>query len=122
MNAACPCADPTCARCGADLPVPVVIWSDDAPEPDRPPPRTVPPRHGERAAFEIYKRVASRRPRPRRRVHRRGIAVGIALLVLAAVTYHFDWDVALLRLGAFASAGFGLMSLLKGLLGYGPER
>ena len=116
-TASCPCADPACTRCGRVAPV--VLWGDDGPEPDRPPPRTDPPRHAEAAALALYERVASRPKRVRRRFHRRGIFRGAGLLILAAVVYHFDWDIALLRLVSIALAGFGLVRLLKGLLGYG---
>ena len=54
----------------------------------------------------------------RRRFHRRGIVTGAGLLVAAAVVYHFDWDISLLRLVTIALAGFGLVHLLKGLLGH----
>ncbi len=117
-TASCPCADPACARCSGRA-APVVVWGDAPPESHRPPPRTDPPRHAEAAALALYERVASRPKRIRRRFGRRGIVTGIGLLALAAVVYHFDLDIALLRLVTIAIAGFGLVRLLKGLLGYG---
>ena len=117
-TASCPCVDPACARCGGRT-GPVVLWGDEAPEADRPAPRTEPPRHAEAAAQALYERVASRPPRIRRRFQRRGIVVGAGLLAASAVIYYFEWDVSLLRLVTFALASFGLVSLLKALLGYG---
>ena len=118
MSAAdsCPCLDPACLRCGAR---PVVLWGDEPAETDRSPPRTDPPGHAEAIALSIYERVATRRTRRRPRHHRAGILSGSALLATAAVIYHFDWDLSLLRLVSLGLAGFGLVKLLKGVLGHG---
>ncbi len=83
-------------------------------------------------------RVASdaRRWRTGRRVGRRtralgsptadrpalNILIGAALLTIAAIVYHFEWDVALLRTITIAFGGVGLIALLKGLLGHEPSR
>ena len=100
-----------------------VVWSEDAQESKRPPPRTEAPRHAERAAEELYQRVASRPPVPRPgRFHWRSIFAGLVLFGVAGVVYHFDWDIALLRLVTIMLSFVGLISLLKGLLGYGPSR
>jgi hypothetical protein len=115
--ASCSCADPACARCGRAAPV--VVWGDDPPESDRPPPRTDPPRPAEAAALALYERVAARPKRIRRRFHRRGIIRGAGLLAASAIVYYFDWDISLLRLVSIAFAGFGLVRVLQGLLGYG---
>ena len=102
---------------------PVVVWGDETPRSDRPPPRTDPPRHAERAALDLYTRVAAQPlPKPRGRFHTRNIAVGAALLAIAAIVYHFEWDIALLRTITIALGGAGLIALLKGLLGHGPSR
>ena len=112
---------PGCARCGGER-KPVVVWREDVSESDRPPPRTEPPRHAEAAALELYRRVFSRPPARRRgRFHTRSIFVGALFLAAAALVYHFDWDLSLLRLGSIALGCFGLISLLKGLLGHGPR-
>lgn len=98
---------------------PVIVWGDDPPDANRPPPRTEPPRHAEAMAEALYGRVAaSAAPRRRRRFHSRGIAVGLVLMGIAGVVYYFDWDRGLLRLVSIALGGFGLISLVKGLLGY----
>ena len=101
---------------------PVVVWVDEPPRPDRPPPRTDPPRHAELAALALYTRVAGRpKPKPRGRFHVRNMLVGAALLAIAAIVYHFEWDAALLRTITIALGGAGLIALLKGLLGHGPS-
>ncbi len=103
-------------------PNPVVVWVDEPQRSDRPPPRTDPPRHAEQAALDLYTRVAGRSTlKPRSRIHTRNIAVGAALLAIAAIVYHFDWDVALLRTITIALGSAGLIALLKGLLGHGPS-
>ena len=133
MNAtfSCRCPNPHpvlpgrgyCAQCGGERLQSSVVWSEDAAESKRPPPRTEAPRHAERAAEELYQRVASRSPVPRRgRFHWRSIFAGLVLFAAAGVVFHFDWDIAFLRLGSILLAFFGLISFLKGLLGYGPSR
>lgn len=98
---------------------PKVIWREDLPDPTRQPPRTDPPRHAENAANALYERVAIQPPpRPRSRFRPTGIASGSALLLIAGIIFAFDWDAALLRLPSVALAAFGLLRLLKGLLGY----
>lgn len=112
-----------CVQCGGERLQASVVWSEDAAESKRPPPRTDAPRHAERAAEELYQRVASRPPVPRHgRFHWRSILGGLVLFGAAGVVYHFDWDMAFLRLGSILLGFFGLVSLLKGLLGYGPGR
>lgn len=101
---------------------PVVVWGEEAPRSDRPPPRTEVPRYAEQAALDLYTRVAGRpTPKPRGRFHTRNLAVGAALLAIAAIVCHFEWDVALLRTITLALGGAGLIALLKGLLGHGPS-
>ena len=103
-----------------DSPEPVVVWREDVSAGDRPPPRTEPPRQAEAAALELYRRVASRPAAPKRsRFHIRGILLGLLLLGFASVVYYFDWDQSLLRLISIALSGFGLITLLKGVLGHG---
>ena len=101
---------------------PVVVWVDEPPRPNRRPPRTDSPRHAERAALELYTRVAARPPRKSQgRFNVRNILVGAALLAIAAIVYHFECDAALLRTITIALGGAGLIALLKGLLGHGPS-
>ena len=112
-----------CAHCGGERLQSSVVWSEDAAESKRPPPRTEAPRHAEQAAQQLYQRVASRPSAPRSgRFHGRSILIGLVLFGAAGVVYHFDWDVALLRLVSIMLAFCGLISFLKGLLGYGPSR
>lgn len=101
----------------------VLVWVDEPPRPDRPPPRINPPRHAEWSALAVYTRVAGRpRPKLRSRFHALNILIGAALLTIAAIVYHFEWDVALLRTITIAFGGVGLIALLKGLLGHEPSR
>ncbi len=129
----CRCSDPPlgapgatgCARCGGERLNPILVWGSELPRADRPPPRTDPPRHAETLAHDFYHRVAIQSGsgrRRRRRFHGRGIAAGLVLLAAAALVGHSDCDVALLRLGSIALGAFGLVSLLKGLLGHGAGR
>ncbi len=102
-----------------NTPPPVTVWAEDA-EPDRPPPRTAPPRHAERQAWEVFDRVAGgtrTRRRPLRPVWW-GFVTGGALVVIGGLVAWFQLDLGLMHVPTVALIAAGLVLMLKTLMGY----
>ncbi|MCU0703089.1 MAG: hypothetical protein MUF18_03765 [Fimbriiglobus sp.] len=103
-----------------NTPPPVTVWAEDV-SPERPPPRTEPPRHAHDKATELLDRIAggtrTRRP-SRTRPAWWGFAVGVGLLVAAGVVAWFRLDLGLVYVPTVALTAAGLVVLVKALMGY----
>lgn len=103
-----------------NTPPPITVWAEDL-EPDRPPPRTDPPRHAEQQAGELLDRVAGGTRTRRRKPPPAawwGYAVGLGLLLAAGAVAWFRLDLGLMYVPTVALALGGLVVVLKSLMGY----
>jgi len=102
-----------------NTPPPVTVWVEDA-EPDRPPPRTDPPRHAAQRASELFDRVAGgtrTRRRPARPVWW-GFVIGGVLVVAGGLVGWFQLDFGLMYVPTVTLIAGGLVLMLKTVMGY----
>lgn len=102
-----------------DTPPPVTVWAEDV-APDRPPPRTDPPRHAHLQASEVFDRVAGG-TRTRRRPLRPawwGFLVGVGLVAVGGLVCWFQLDLGLMHVPTVTLVAAGLLVILKAVMGY----
>jgi hypothetical protein len=102
--------------------MPEVVWAEEDIRNDHgESPRTAPPRFTEAQADAVYARIAGG-TRVQRRRHRpawRGAAVGVGLILIAAVVSVNRLDLPLLHTPSVGLAVIGLAMVLKTMMGYG---